>query len=225
MFFPAVVIVNALVAAIAYKKQRQLTHPIVHTHTHIWSSWKMLGSKNKNRNIYSFFIHKYTHKMGTMKIKTDRREKNIVFENQHANHLQHCCAISSLFSFSQPCSRFFVVVWDFLDFSHSVCLSRYKVLSHCERKSFACCCLVCWRNLVINSTVVWIGCVCENLPTIPRFFYLLVNSWECTFSAMKLIPTPEQQCVCARWCINDTDNQCRWWWPGWWSSFRFSDAT
>lgn len=119
-----------------------------------------------------------------------------------------CCVFFPLF----PSPTFYS---DFLDFSHSVCLSRYKVLSHCQRKSFdffACSRTLARsnrKNLFINSTVV--NCV--------RMWKSADNIRECVQALCIEIDTY----VCVRWCINDTDNQCWWfsWWRRWWRSSSF----
>lgn len=158
-----------------------LTLRLLRLRVHIKSSssshiTKCSGARNKNRNIYSFFIQ-IQIKCGTMKIKTDRKiafamnvyaciylkiNTRIIFNRCCC--FCCCCVLFPSFSFS---NTFYS---DFLDFSHSVCLSRYKVLSHCQRKSFdffrllsLTCSLASTGRICLSTQLLWIVCVCENL--------------------------------------------------------------
>lgn len=145
-----------------------------------------------------------------MKIKTDRK---IVFAMNVRVYLKINTRIifntvvvaAAVFFFPSRSPTFYS---DFLDFSHSVCLSRYKVLSHCQRKvsifSLALTrSLASTERICLSTQLLWIVCVCENVPTIPRFFYLLLYSCVCAREYIFLqllsieIDIPmQQQCVC-----------------------------
>lgn len=129
-----------------------------------------------------------------------------------------CCVFFPLF----PSPTFYS---DFLDFSHSVCLSRYKVLSHCQRKSFdffrllsnAC-------SLQQEEFVYQLNC-CE-LCAYVKICRQFLDSFICYYirECVQALCIEIDTYVCVRWCINDTDNQCWWfsWWRRWWRWWRSS---
>lgn len=129
VFFPAVVIVDALVVANAYKRQQQQqqltiskcicthSHIYTHTHTHIRiTREKMLRSKNKKWNIYLLF-YTNTYKMEWW---NKNRSKNRICNDYlkiNTRIIFHvvCCFLSILLFLQQ-----FYFYSAFLNFSHPV---------------------------------------------------------------------------------------------------------